>query len=160
MSIITKRIHLEKKYSNYCLYYKIPLPEVENRILSVSPSAYYYHTGINADPYDNYQYKDLSKKAHIGKREEIENEVGTLIDLTLFEGYFFDIKNEISCMSLDELNSYLLSSGSKALKKCQFNRLQKLFRKWTEESIKCHYKINGAKKRIHKKLKKLEEINE
>nr|WP_317279407.1 hypothetical protein [uncultured Fusobacterium sp.] len=160
MSIITKRIHLEKKYSNYCLYYKIPLPEVENRILSVSPSGYYYHTGINADPYDNYQYKALSKKAHIGKREEIENEVGTLIDLTLFEGYFFDIKNEISCMSLDELNSYLLSSGSKALKKYQFNRLQKLFRKWTEESIKCHYKITGAKKRIHKKLKKLEEINE
>lgn len=106
MSIITKRIHLEKKYSNYCLYYEIPLPEVENRILSVSPSAYYYHTGINADPYDNYQYKDLSKKAHIGKREEIENEVGTLIDLTLFEGYFFDIKNEISCMSL--IHTYYL----------------------------------------------------
>lgn len=154
MKLINKRIQLEKKYSNYCLYFGIPLPEKGGRVMSISPSGYFYHTGINANPYDSFEYKEINQKAHFGLRLEIETEVAQLIDLDIFEGdYFFDKKNNIVQMSMVELNNYLLLFGCKTLKKDKFNRLQRLFRKWNEESIKCHYKITGAKKRIHKKLK-------
>ena len=158
MNLINKRVQLEKKYSNYCLYFGIPLPEKGGRVMSISPSGYYYHTGVNSNLIDSLEYKEISKKAHFGLRLEIETEVAQLIDLDIFEGdYFFDKKNNIANMSMEELNKYLILFGCKTLKKDKFNRLQRLFRKWNEESIKCHYKITGAKKRIHKKLKERNE---
>lgn len=123
--------------------------------MSISPSGYFYHTGINADSYDIFEYKEINQKAHFGLRLKIEKEVAQLIDLNIFEGdYFFDKKNNIAKLSMEELNKYLMLFSCKTLKKDKFNRLQRLFRKWNKESIKCHYKITGAKKRIHQKLKK------
>lgn len=152
--LLNKRMQLEKKYSNYCLYFKIPLPERGNKILSISPSGYFYHTGINANIIDSEKYKQISKKAHFGLRLKIEKEVSKIINLNLFEGYFFDKKNKLYSYNLDQLNSFLIKNNNKPLKIYEFNRLKKLFRKWNEESVKCHYQIKGAKRRIHNKIKK------
>lgn len=154
--ILNKRKALEKKYSNYCLYFKIPLPEVGNRVISLSPTAYYNHTFINADSYDSKLYKFLNQKAHFGIRKQIEDEVKEILTTDSFEifgvKYFFELKQFICNITFDELNRILSKKKLKKLRKDIFNRLLKLFRRWGEESIKCHYKITGAKKRIHKKL--------
>ena len=86
--------------------------------MSISPSGYYYHTGVNSNLIDSLEYKEISKKAHFGLRLEIETEVAQLIDLDIFEGdYFFHKKNNIANMSMEELNKYLILFGCKTLKK-------------------------------------------
>ena len=153
--IINKRIQLEKKYSNICLHNKMPLIEMRNRVLSVSPGNYYYHTTINANGKDIREYKLLNSKAHFGERKKIEDEVYSLFPWDLFMNcYFFEMKNEIYNYTIEKLNQLLISKGLKSLRIQKYNRLKKLLRKWTFLSSSCHYKINGAKKRLHKKYMK------
>lgn len=160
---IRKRMFLEKKYSNYCLFFKIPLPEVGNRVVSISPSAYYYHTGIREQSGDSKIFKELSLKSHFGTRLEIENEVNKIIKIDNYAlfgvKYFFELKNLIIHLNYDEFNKMLSKNKLNRIKKYEFNRILKLFRRWGEESFKCHYKISGAKKRIHKKIKKTLKID-
>lgn len=161
MKVINKRILLEKKYCNICLYNKFPLEQNGNRILSVSPSNFYYHTGINANGLDVKNYKILSEKSHFGERLRIENEVKNIIDYekifynsTWDMKYFFEVKNTVINWTIERLNRTLIKNNMKPLRKNKFNRLKRLFRKWTMESVPCHYKITGAKKRLHKKYYK------
>ena len=70
---IRKRMFLEKKYSNYCLFFKIPLPEVGNRVVSISPSAYYYHTGIREQSGDSKIFKELSLNCFSTRSEHSNN---------------------------------------------------------------------------------------
>ncbi len=141
MSVINKRIILEKKYTNICLYNSLPLQQRGTKILAVSPGSFYYHTGIRAKIKDIMKYKKLSEKAHFGERLKIENEVNELINIKEFCS-----KNFID---------YLFEM--KTLRKHQYNRLMRLFRKWSLESNDCHYKISGAKRRLHYKYLKLVE---
>lgn len=157
--IINKRIFLEKRYSNYCLYYKIPLPEIGNRVVAISPTAYFYHTGIRENGIDSKEFKELNLKAHFGLRKKIEEEVEKILNINDYSvfgiKYFFELKNILINLSHIELNKYLRKIGLKQIKKDKYNRILKLFRRWAEESFKCHYKITGAKKRIHRKLKNI-----
>ena len=156
MSIISKRIMLEKKYTNICLYNSLPLQQRGTKILSASPGSFYYHTGIRANAKDVIEYKELSKKAHFGIRLQIENEVNSLINISDFcsksyVDYFFEMKNIIMELSLEKLNAMLHLFKMNTLRKYQYNRLMRLFRKWSLESNNCHYKIDGAKRRLHYK---------
>lgn len=151
---INKRIKLEKKYCDICLYNKIPLNKMGNRVLSVSPGNFYYVTGINASRKDIEEYKRLSEKAHFGERLQIENEVENIIDWKILFPklkYFFEAKNILIELSLDDLNKLLIKSNIKTLRLYKFNRLKRLLRKWTVLSTQFHLKIKGAKKRLHRK---------
>ena len=162
MSVINKRIILEKKYTNICLYNSLPLQQRGTKILAVSPGSFYYHTGIRAKIKDIMKYKKLSEKAHFGERLKIENEVNELINIKEFCSknfidYFFEMKNIIIELTLDNLNAMLYLFNMNTLRKHQYNRLMRLFRKWSLESNDCHYKISGAKRRLHYKYLKLVE---
>ena len=162
MKILNKRMMLEKKYCDICLYNELPLEQMGNRILAISPSSFYHHVGINAKGDDVREYKRLSKKAHFGKRKIIEDEVFDIINYNntkkfLSTEYFCDLKKCLYKMNIDQLNSILIKSKSKPIRKNSFNRLKKLLRIWSQESISCHFKINGARKRLHKKFVKRSE---
>lgn len=143
---ISKRICLEKKWSNNCVKHNISLPRKNGRILSLSPSAYYYHTGINASGEDIKKYKFLSQYAHEDERKEIEDEVLKLTKLNL-NMYFFELKDELIELTYEEFNKYIGYS----IKKDKFNRVQRLLKKWEQISHKYHYKVTGALRRINEK---------
>ena len=156
MNYINKRKMLEKKYCNICLYNKLPLEQKGDRVLSVSPGSFFYHTSVNAKIEDVMEYKRLSKKAHNGYRHFLEVETNKFIDVKLFLkkaglNYFFELKNMIIDHSFEELNSLLYSLGIKRLRKYQYNRVERVLRLWGKESIKYHYFITGAKRRLHYK---------
>lgn len=165
-NIINKRMMLEKKYSNYCLHFNIPLPELGNRVISVSPTAYYHHTGIREKGQDSILFKELNRKAHFGLRKAIEEEVKSILNIkgdfysNFHIKYFFELKNIILNQTYENFNNLIKKSGLNRIRKDNYNRIIKLLRRWAEESFKCHYKINGAKKRIHKKIKKNQKRND
>lgn len=146
---LNKRICLEKKWSNICVKQGIPLPTKNGRVLSLSPSAYYYHTGVNADGYDKSLYQDLSESLHDGERGDIEKEVIDLIqvNLCMFGKYFFELKDELINKDYDTFNKILGHS----IKKDKYNRVQRLLRKWEQISHKHHYKVKGALRRLNDK---------
>ena len=156
MNYINKRKMLEKKYCNICLHNKLPLEQKGDRVLSVSPGSYFYHTGINATTKDVIEYKRLSKKAHNGYRLYLENEVNKIVPVKeilkeLKINYFFEFKNAIVESSFEELNGLLYSLKIKTLKKYQYNRMVRLLKIWGKESTKYHYFVTGAKRRLHYK---------
>ena len=156
MNYINKRKMLEKKYCNICLHNKLPLEQKGDRVLSVSPGSYFYHTGINATIKDVIEYKRLSKKAHNGYRLYLENEVNKIVPVKeilkeLKINYFFEFKNAIAEGSFEELNGLLYSLKIKTLKKYQYNRMVRLLKIWGKESTKYHYFVTGAKRRLHYK---------
>lgn len=142
-----RRICLEKKWSNICVKHNITLPIKNGRLLSISPSAYYYHTGINACGEDIREYRKLSQLLHCGEREEIEKEVFELIEKEYYM-YFFEVKDVLKNLPYDvfcqEIGRYI--------KKDKYNRVQRLFRKWEQLSHKYHYKITGGLRRINDKI--------
>ncbi|WP_349764098.1 hypothetical protein [Fusobacterium sp. SYSU M8D902] len=150
MKELNQRICLEKKWSNNCVKNGIPLPRKDGRVLSISPTAYYYYTGVNADGYDSIKYKELSKKVHKNERGEIEKEVLLLIskNRNYLGYYFFELKNELINLSYDEFNKVIKYS----IKKDKYNRVQRLLRKWEQLSHKYHYKITGGIRRINDRL--------
>lgn len=144
--ILNRRICLEKKWSNKCVKHGVPLPIKNGRVLSISPSAYYYHTGVNANGSDIRKYRELSEKAHDGERKEVEEEVFSLIDKRYY-CYFFEVKDMLIGVPYDEFNRII----GKPTKKDKYNRVQRLLRKWEQISHKCHYKVTGAIRRINGK---------
>lgn len=154
MGDLKERKKLEKKYTNLCLYNEIPLPRKGLRIMSVSPTSYYYETGINPKSGDVPIFRNLNKKSHYGLRLKIEKEVLEVLQ-NCFDGYFFKIKEKVLRLSLEELNSIFQRKNKKTIKNKNYNRLIKLLRRWEEESKNCHYKLNNAQKRLSKKFEKL-----
>lgn len=154
--ILKARMWLEKHYSDKCLFERNPLIEKGGRVFSVSPTQLFYHIGKFPFGKDDKAYRELNKKAHFGIRLEIEKEVGEIInweDLNL--GYFFEMKNTLGQLTIDEINNILMKNKIKTIGKNKYNRLMKLFKRWTEESTKCHFKITGARKRLHRKWRNL-----
>lgn len=153
--IISQRMRLEKKYSNICLHHHFPLIETENKIISVSPGNFYFHTSINANGDDFRKYRILNSKAHFGERKKVEEEVYNIFPWKLFmDCYFFEMKNIIINYPIEKINYILISNNLKPIRIQLFNRLKRLLRKWTFLSSSCHYKITGAKKRLHRKYMK------
>lgn len=144
---LNKRICLEKKWSNNCVKHNCYLPSKAGRVLSVSPSAYYHYTGVNACGEDIREYRKLSQSLHCGEREEIEKEVLAIISKEYYL-YFFEIKDILKNLSYDDFCQEI----EKYIKKDKYNRVQRLFRKWEQLSHKCHYKVTGALRRLNDKI--------
>ena len=107
--IIHERKLLEKKYTTILLEETTrELPTKDNRMLSVSPTAFYYVSGISANQRDIKVTRMLHSLAHNGKRLEIEKEIISILNVgTLYFDYFFEFKNYILEMeSQEELNKY------------------------------------------------------
>lgn len=147
---LKERKKLEKKYTKLCLKYKHSLPSKNGRIMSVSPTSYYYNTNVNPIAGDIPYFRKLNEKAHYGIRLKIEKEVLEILQ-DCFKGHFFQVKDKVLKISFEKLNIIFQRNKKKTLKLDKYNRLIKLLRRWGEESKTCHYKINSAEKRLSKK---------
>lgn len=150
MEAIKERKKLEKKYTKLCLKYKHSLPTKNGRIMSVSPTSYYYNTDVNPIAGDIPYFRKLNEKAHYGIRLKIEREVLEILQ-NCFKGHFFQVKDKVLKISFEKLNIIFQRNSKKTIKLDKYNRLIKLLRRWGEESKNCHYKINSAEKRLSKK---------
>lgn len=153
MKVIKERKKLEKKYTKLCLKYKHSLPSKNGRIMSISPTSYYYDCGVNPQAGDVPYFRELNKKSHYGIRLKIEKEVLEILQ-DCFKGHFFQVKDKVFKISFENLNKIFQRNNKKTIKLDKYNRLIKLLRRWGEESKNCHYKINSAEKRLSKKYEK------
>lgn len=152
MSVLKERKKLEREYTNICLHNKISLPSKNNRLMSVSPTSFYYHTDVNPMVGDVPYFQELNRTSHYGLRAKLEREALEILQ-DCFEGHFFQIKDKVLNLSFDELNRKFQKNKKSTIKVDKYNRLLKLFRRWSEESKECHYKLNNAQKRLSKKYK-------
>lgn len=158
--IIHERKLLEKKYTTIVVEStNNTLPIKNNRVLSVSPRAFYHVTNKSGNNTDMMNQQHMNERAHFGLRKEIEKEVFSLFcSVKLKNCIFYEFKDTMVSMTHEEINtwvsrhrkSYMIYNDMKQINKHQYNRLMKLFRRWSELSIQEHYKVTGYLKRKNK----------
>lgn len=101
-----------------------------------------------------YKYSHLSTQIHKleDERAEIEREITQLSPIekasdVLFHEYIRIFNESYELFVKNQINSRKLP----AIKKADYNRLQKLARKWREASKDCHYSLSKQEKRHLKK---------
>lgn len=155
---LKERILLEKKITQAVLINKCRVFKLcrggDGRIMSFSPYLADTYTSLWVSKFARYKYSHLSGKIHKleDERAEIEREIAQLSPIKkpsdiLFHEYIGMFNESYELFVKNQINSRKLP----AIKKADYNRLQKLARKWREASQDCHYSLTKQEKRYLKK---------
>lgn len=156
--VIKKRILLEKKITQAIIIKKCRVFKLcrggNGKIVSFSPYLADTYTSLWVSKIARYKYSHLSGKVHKleDERAEIEREIAQLSPIKkpsdiLFHEYIGMFNESYELFVKNQINSRKLP----AIKKADYNRLQKLARKWREASKDCHYSLSKQEKRCLKK---------